>query len=170
VVAIGECGLDYHYENYQKEVQKKWFIEQIRLAKELELPIVVHDRDANIDTYNILKKEQDGNLTGVLHCYSGDLELAKKYIDMGFYISIAGPVTYRNARKLQEVAKEIPLEYLLIETDSPYLTPSDIGRRRNQPSYVRYVAGTIAQLRKIPFEKVEIQTNKNTKKIFKIDI
>jgi TatD DNase family protein len=170
VVAIGECGLDYHYENYQKEVQKKWFIEQIRLAKELALPVVVHDRDANIDTYNILKKEQDGNLTGILHCYSGDLELAKKYIDMGFYISIAGPVTYRSARKLQEVAKEVPLEYLLIETDSPYLTPSDLDRKRNQPSYVRYVAGTIAQLRKIPFEKVEIQTNKNTKKIFKIDI
>jgi len=131
--------------------------------------VVVHDREANIDTYNILKSEQDGNLTGVLHCYSGDLELARKYISMGFYLSIAGPITYRSATKLKEVAKEIPLEHLLIETDCPCLTPSDVGRKRNQPLYVQYVAGTIAELKKIPFEKVSIQTNKNTKKLFRIN-
>lgn len=170
VVAIGECGLDYHYDYCTKEVQTKWFIEQIKLAKELKLPVVVHDREANIDTYNILKEQQDSSLTGVLHCYSGDVELARKYIAMGFYISIAGPVTYRSAEKLKEVAREIPLEYLLIETDSPSLTPSDVGRKRNQPSYVRYIAGTIAELKKISFEQVAVQTNKNAKRLFKIII
>lgn len=169
VVGIGECGLDYHYDYCPKELQMKWFREQIRLAKELRLPIVVHDREANIDTYNMLKEEYDSNLTGVLHCYSGDVELAKKYVDMGFYISIAGPVTYRSAAKLKEVARDIPLEYLLIETDSPCLTPSEVGRKRNEPFYVRYVAGTIAELKKISFEKVELQTNKNAKKIFRIN-
>lgn len=166
VVAIGECGLDYHYDYSTKEVQKRWFIEQIRLAKELNLPIVVHDREANLDTYNIIKSEFDSSLKGVMHCYSGDLELAKKYVDMGFYISIAGPITYKSAVKLKEVAKYIPLEHLLIETDSPCLTPSEAGKKRNEPFYVRYVAGTIAQLKNIPFEKVETQTNKNAKKLF----
>lgn len=169
VVGIGECGLDYHYDYCPKDLQMKWFRDQIRLAKELRLPIVVHDREANIDTYNMLKEEHDSNLTGVLHCYSGDVELAKKYVDMGFYISIAGPVTYRSAAKLKEVARDIPLEYLLIETDAPCLTPSEVGRKRNEPFYVRYVAGTIAELKKIPFEKVEVQTNKNAKKIFRIN-
>lgn len=170
VVAIGECGLDYHHNCYPKEVQMKWFIEQIKLAKELKLPVVVHDREANIDTYNTLKEHQDSTLRGVLHCYSGDLELAKKYVNMGFYLSIAGPVTYRSAIKLKEVAKEIPLEYLLIETDSPSLTPTDVGRKRNEPSYVRYVAGTIAELRGVSFEQVAAQTNKNAKKLFNINI
>lgn len=168
VVAIGECGLDYHYDYCTKEMQKKWFVEQIKLAKELRLPVVVHDREANIDTYNVLKEQHDANLTGVLHCYSGDLELARKYVAMGFYLSIAGPVTYRSAVKLKEVAKEIPLQHLLIETDSPCLTPSELGRRRNEPSFVRYVAGMIAELKKIPFEQVAAQTNKNTKKLFGI--
>lgn len=168
VVAIGECGLDYHYDYSPIEVQKKWFIEQIRLAKELNLPIVIHDREANLDTYNILKDEYNSRLRGVMHCYSGDLELAKKYVDMGFYLSIAGPVTYKSAAKLKEVAKYIPLDHLLIETDSPCLTPAEAGKKRNEPFYVRYVAGTIAQLKNIPFEKVEIQTNKNAKKLFGI--
>jgi len=168
VVAIGECGLDYHYDYVSRDVQKKWFIEQIKLAKELKLPVVIHDREANIDTYNILKGESDSNLTGVLHCYSGDAELAQKYVDMGFYISIAGPVTYRSAHKLKEVAKKIPLEYLLIETDAPSLPPSDIGKRRNEPIYVKYIASMIAELRGISFERVAKQTNENTKRIFRI--
>jgi TatD DNase family protein len=168
VVGIGECGLDYHYDYAPKDTQKKWFTEQIKLAKELKLPVVVHDREANIDTYNILKSESGSDLTGVLHCYSGDAELAKKYISMGFYISIAGPVTYNSAQKLKQVAKEIPLEYLLVETDSPCLTPAQAGRKRNEPIYVRYVASMIAELKGITYEKVEAKTNENTKKLYKI--
>ncbi|MFZ5351947.1 MAG: TatD family hydrolase [Bacillota bacterium] len=168
VIAIGECGLDYHYDYSPKDVQKKWFIEQIRLAKELKLPVVVHDREANIDTYEILKSEQDGSLEGVLHCYSGDAELASKYVDMGLYISIAGPVTYRSAHKLKEVAKTVPLGYLLIETDAPSLPPSQIGKRRNEPAYVRYVAAAVAELKGIPFERVALETAKNVKRLYKI--
>lgn len=168
VIAIGEIGLDYHYDYVPVDVQKKWFMKQINLAKELKLPIVVHDRDANIDTYNIIKSKKDENLRGVLHCYSGDAALAKKYIEMGFYISIAGPVTYRSAHKLKEVAREIPLDYLFIETDCPSLTPSPNGKRRNEPYYVRYVAGMIAELKGISFEKVEKQTTNNAKRLYGI--
>ncbi len=168
VVGIGECGLDYHYDYSPKDVQKKWFIEQLRLAKELKLPVVVHDREANIDTYEALKSEYNSDLRGVLHCYSGDLELAKKYIEMGFYISIAGPVTYRSAHKLKEVAKHIPLEYLFIETDAPCLPPSQIGKRRNEPAFVRYVAAEIAALRGITYEKVALTTAANVKRLYNI--
>lgn len=168
VVAIGEIGLDYHHNVADKETQKKWFVEQIRLAKTLNLPIVVHDRKANIDTFNIMKDEYGGSLRGVLHCYSGNLELAKKYIEMGFYISIAGPVTYRNATELKRVAKEIPLEYLFVETDAPYLTPGPMGKRRNEPSYVRHVAATIAELKGIPFDIVAKKTTENVKRLFNI--
>lgn len=168
VVAIGEIGLDYHYDYVPEAVQKKWFIKQIDLAKELKLPIVVHDREANIDTYNIIKSKKDENLRGVLHCYSGDVDLARKYVEMGFYISIAGPVTFRSANKLKQVAKEIPLEYLFVETDSPCLTPGPAGRRRNEPLFVSYVAAVIAELKEVSFELVEKQTTKNVKKLFGI--
>jgi TatD DNase family protein len=168
VVGIGECGLDYHYNYVAKDVQKKWFIEQIELAKKLRLPVAVHDREANIDTYDILRSQHNSDLKGVLHCYSGDARLAKKYVDMGFYLSIAGPVTYNSAIKLKEVVKVIPLEYLLIETDSPSLTPSPVGRKRNEPAYVRYVASMIAELKNIPFERVARATNDNTKRLYGI--
>lgn len=168
VVAIGEIGLDYHYDNVPREVQKKWFIRQIELAKEIGKPIVVHDREANEDTFETIKENIGHNLKGVIHCYSGDLALAKKYIELGFYISIAGPVTYRSAHKLKEVAKNIPLEYIFIETDSPCLTPSAAGRRRNEPLYVSYVAAMIAELRGVSFEAVAIQTTKNVKRLYNI--
>lgn len=168
VIGIGEIGLDYHYDYVSEEVQKKWFIKQIELAKKLKLPIVVHDREANIDTYNIIKSMKDENLTGVLHCYSGDVELAKKYTEIGFYISIAGPVTYRSATKLKQVAKEIKLDYLFIETDCPSLTPGLVGRRRNEPSYVKYVAEMISELKGIPLEFVEKKTTNNVNKLFGI--
>lgn len=170
VIAIGEIGLDYHHNIDPKDVQKKWFVEQIKLAIDVDLPIVVHDRKANMDTYEIIKgaKKRNDNLRGVLHCYSGDLELAKEYIKLGFYISISPPVTYRSAKKLKEVAKKIPLEYLFIETDCPSLPPGQIGKRRNEPSYVRYVAGEIAELKGISFETVAKETGKNVKRLFQI--
>ncbi|KNF09816.1 hydrolase, TatD family [Gottschalkia purinilytica] len=168
VIAIGEIGLDYHYDNSPRDIQKKWFKEQIKLAKELSLPIIVHEREAGQEVYDIIKQEADGNLLGVIHCFSGSLEMAKKYIELGFYISFAGPVTFKNAKKPKEVAKEIPLERLLIETDSPYMSPEPYRGKRNDPSYVRYIAEMIAELKDISFNELVKITNENTKRLFNI--
>ncbi|MTI48824.1 MAG: TatD family deoxyribonuclease [Firmicutes bacterium] len=168
VVAIGEIGLDYHYDNSPRDIQQQRFREQIKLAKELKLPIIVHDRDAHKDTFDIISEELDENLTGVIHSFSASTEMAKKYIDMGFYISFSGPITFKNAKQPKEVAKEIPLEHILIETDSPYLTPEPHRGKRNQPINVRYVAGKIAELKGIKFEEVAKVTAENTKRLFNI--
>ena len=169
VVAIGEIGLDFHYDNSPRDIQRKWFIEQIKLAKELNMPIIVHSRDADQETFDILKEEADERLKGVLHCYSGSAEMAKDYIDLGFYISLAGPVTFKNARKPKEVAKVVPMDKLLIETDSPYLTPEPHRGKRNEPLYVRHIASMIAELRGMNFEDVGRITSENTKRLFNID-
>ncbi|HLR33730.1 MAG TPA: TatD family hydrolase [Tissierellales bacterium] len=168
VVAIGEIGLDYYYDNSPRDIQRKWFIEQMRLAKEVNLPIIVHSRDAQQETFDLIKAEQDGSLEGVLHCYSGSVEMAKEYIKLGFYISIAGPVTFKNARVLKEVVREIPLDKMLVETDSPYLTPEPYRGKRNDPIYVRFVAATIAEEKGVSFEEVARITGENTKKLFRI--
>lgn len=168
VMAIGEIGLDYHYDFSPRDIQKKWFREQIRLAKEVKLPIIIHDRDANQDVMNILKEEKAFEVGVLLHCYSGSAELAKEYIKLGAYISIAGPVTFKNARKTVEVVEQIPLEYLMIETDSPYLTPMPYRGKRNESSYVQYVADKIAQIKGISYEQVANQTCENAKKFFNI--
>lgn len=168
VVAIGEIGLDFYYDNSPRELQRKWFKEQLKLAKEVDLPVVIHSRDAAQETFDILKEAQDGKLEGVMHCYSGSLEMAKEYIKLGFYISIAGPVTFKNARVVREVAKGIPLDKLLIETDCPYLTPAPHRGKRNQPKNVRYVAEKIAEIKNIPVEKLAKETKKNTKNLFRI--
>lgn len=168
VVAIGEIGLDYYYDNSPRDVQRRWFREQLRLAKEVDLPVIIHSRDAAGDTMEILKEEQDGRLTGVLHCYSGSVEMAEEYIKLGFYISLAGPVTFKNAKVPKEVAKAVPLDKLLIETDSPYMTPEPYRGKRNEPKYVRYVAETLAELRGISLEELAEKTSENAKKLFKI--
>ncbi|NMA86048.1 MAG: TatD family hydrolase [Tissierellia bacterium] len=168
VIAIGEIGLDYHYDNSPRDIQRERFIEQINLAKEVDLPIIIHSRSAAGDTFDILKEAQDGSLEGVLHCYSGSVEMAMEYIKLGFYISIAGPITFKNARVLKEVAREVPLDKLLIETDAPYLTPEPYRGKRNEPIYVRYVAGTIAEIKGISFEEVAKATAENTKRLFRI--
>lgn len=168
VIAIGEIGLDYHYDNSPRDVQRKRFIEQLDLAKEVGLPVIIHSRDAAKDTFDILKEAQDGSLKGVLHCYSGSVEMAMEYIKLGFYISLAGPITFKKARVSREVAKAVPLDKLLIETDAPYLTPEPYRGKRNEPLYVRYVAGTIAEVRGISFEEVALKTAENTKRLFNI--
>lgn len=169
VVAIGEIGLDYHYDNSPRDLQRKWFIEQIKLAKELDLPISVHSREATKDVLDIITKEaEDGKLRGVIHCFSDSVEIAYEYLKLGFYISLAGPVTFKNAKAPKEVAKIVPLDRLLIETDSPYLTPTPHRGKRNEPKYVRYVAETIANLKEISFEKVKNATNENVKTLFNI--
>lgn len=168
VVAIGEIGLDFHYDNSPRDVQRKWFRKQLELAKEVDLPVVIHSRDATQETFDIIKEAQDGKLRGVLHCYSDSVEIALEYIKLGFYISLGGPVTFNNAKVPKEVAKAVPLDKLLIETDSPYLTPTPNRGKRNEPAYVRFVAAEIAELREISFDDLVKATNKNTKELFGI--
>lgn len=146
VVAVGEIGLDYYYDLSPREIQKKVFIRQLDIARQMHMPVVIHNRDAHGDTMNILKREGQG-LTGVIHCFSGSLEMAEELIKMGWYIGFDGPVTFKNAARLPEIAAKIPLERILIETDSPYLTPVPFRGKRNEPSYVRLVAERIAELR-----------------------
>lgn len=169
VVAIGEIGLDYYYDLSPRELQKKWFIRQIELANELGVPFIVHDRDAHGDTFEIIKKYKNPETACVLHCYSGSIDLAKEYIKMGCYISIPGTVTFKNNKKTVEVAEKIPLEWMFIETDSPYLTPVPFRGKRNDPSKVKYVAEKIAEIRNISYEEVCRVTKENAKKFFKID-
>ena len=169
VKAIGEIGLDYYYLYTDKETQIKWFARQIELAKELDLPILIHDRDAHGDTLDILKQHKGKNLRGILHCFSGSLETAKELMKLGFYISFAGPVVFPKSLKLKEVAKEIPLDRLLIETDSPYLTPPPNRGKRNDPSNVYYVAQELARLKDMPLEDLVAATTKNAKTIYQIE-
>lgn len=168
VVAIGEIGLDYYYNDPPKEFQKEVFIKQIRLAKKLNLPIIIHDRDAHGDILDILKQEWTKDLRGVFHSYSGSVEMAFQAIEMNFYISLGGPVTFKNAKKPKEVVKAVPIEKLLIETDSPYLTPEPYRGKRNTPVYVKFVAEKIAELREMSYEEVCRITAENAIKLFDI--
>ncbi|MBE3578380.1 MAG: TatD family hydrolase [Caldanaerobacter subterraneus] len=168
VVAIGEIGLDYYYGDPPKEFQIEAFVKQIRLAKKFKLPIVIHDRDAHEDILEILKKEWTQDLKGVFHSYSGSVEMIKEVISMNFYISLSGTVTFKNAKKVREVAKEVPLEWLLIETDSPYLTPEPYRGKRNKPTYVKFVAQKIAEIKGISFEEVCETTSQNAIKLFNL--
>lgn len=168
VVAIGEIGLDYYYDFSDRPSQKKWFIEQVRLAKRLKLPVIIHDRDANGDVLEILKAE-DAFETGVLmHCFSGSVELARQYVKLGAMLSIAGPVTYKNARKTVEVVEAIDLEHLMVETDAPYLSPEPKRGRRNEPMFVTHTVAKIAAIKGVSVEDVARVTMANTKRFFKI--
>lgn len=166
VIAIGEIGLDYYYDNSDRDVQRKWFREQIRLAKELDLPYIVHDRDAHEDLLKIMKEEHYDGVRGILHCYSGSVELSREFIKLGFYISLAGPVTFPNARVPKLVAKEVPFNKLLIETDAPYLTPQPYRGKRNEPKYVKHVAEEIAKIRNVSIDEVAEKTAENFKVLF----
>lgn len=168
VQAIGEIGLDFHYDYSPRDVQRKWFVEQLRLAKRLKMPVIIHDREANQETFDTLRKEQAFETGVLMHCYSGSGELAKEYVKLGGYISIAGPVTYKNSRKLIEVVQAVPLERLMIETDSPYLTPEPFRGKRNESLYVKYVCEKIAQIKGLSIEEVAEATTHNAKTYFKI--
>lgn len=168
IVAIGEIGLDFHYDHSPKNIQKTVFRSMINIAKENKLPIIIHDREAHKDTMDILIEEKAYEIGGVFHCFSGDSDFAKKVLDLGFYISITGVVTYKNAKNIQQVVKDIPLNRLLIETDCPFLTPEPFRGKRNEPSYVSYVAQKIADLKGVSIEVISIETTKNAKALFKI--
>ena len=169
VVAIGEIGLDYYRDLSPRDRQQQVFREQISLAKENKMPITIHDRDAHGDILNILKEEQAGEFGGILHCFSGSWEMAKVCMKLGFHISLAGPVTFKNARRLQEIAVKIPLDRLLVETDCPYLTPEPYRGKRNEPAYVADIAKFIAALRNMSFEELAGITTANAKEVFGLD-
>lgn len=166
VKAIGEIGLDYYWDETPREVQRQWFVRQIHLAKELHKPIIIHDREAHGDLFNIVREENAGEYGGIMHCFSGSWELAKEALRRNFYISIAGPVTYKNAKALPEVVKNCPIDRLLIETDSPYLSPEPHRGQTNEPANVFYVAEKIAALRGIPVEELAEQTSANARRLF----
>ncbi|MEK3988107.1 MULTISPECIES: YchF/TatD family DNA exonuclease [Robertmurraya] len=169
VVAIGEMGLDYYWDKSPKEVQQEVFRKQIQLAKKVKLPIVIHNREATADIVTILKEENAAEVGGIMHCFSGSVEVAKECVEMNFYISLGGPVTFKNAKKPKEVAQEIPLKKLLIETDCPYLAPHPYRGKRNEPSYVKLVAEQIAELKGLSYEEVSQVTTENAKILFGIN-
>ncbi|MDA8213333.1 MAG: TatD family hydrolase [Clostridia bacterium] len=168
VVAVGEMGLDYFRDLSPRDVQQQVFRRQLGLAKELGKPVIIHDRDAHGDIMKILKEEQASKIGGILHCFSGSWEMAQECLEMGFYISIAGPVTFHNARKLAEIAAKVPLNRLLIETDAPYLTPEPFRGQRNESAHVYYVAEKIAGLRKISLADLAEATTRNGLEVFGI--
>ena len=167
VVAIGEIGLDYYWDNESHDVQKKWFVRQLELARELDLPVIIHSRDAAEDTLKIMKEHAQG-LRGVIHCFSYSKELAEEYVKMGFHIGIGGVVTFKNGKKLKEVAEVVPLERILLETDCPYLAPEPYRGKRNSSLYIPHIAQAIADIKGITYEEVVAQTEQNGKLLFGI--
>lgn len=168
IVAVGEIGLDYYWDKENHDVQKKWFVRQMDLAKETELPIIVHSRNAAKDTLDIMKAERADHLKGVIHCYSYSKEQAREYMNMGYYLGVGGVVTFKNGKRLKEVVEYAPLDYLLLETDAPYLAPEPYRGKRNCSLYLTYVAETIARIKGVSYETVVETTRKNAEKLFQI--
>ncbi len=166
VVAIGEIGLDYFYQSENKELQKRMFREQIELARELDLPVVLHDRDAHADTMDILRETKP---RGIMHCYSGSLPMAQELIEMGFYISFTGVITFKNAKKAVEVVKEIPLERLLVETDCPYMAPEPFRGKRCDSGMIHYSLHKIAEIRGMDAQELANITAENARRVYGIN-
>lgn len=164
VVAVGEIGLDYYWDNVSHDIQKKWFIRQLALARELNLPVLIHSREAALDTMDIIKEYAQG-LKGIIHCYSYSKEMAADYVKMGFYIGVGGVVTFKNARKLKETVEAVPLTSIVLETDCPYLAPEPYRGKRNNSTYIPYIAAEIARLKGITSEEVTAQTEANAKNL-----
>lgn len=169
VVAYGEIGLDYHYNHSSPNEQRDRFREQIQVARELKLPVIIHTREAQEDTVAILREEKASEVGGVFHCFSGDARLAKEALDLGFHLSFSGILTFQSATALREIAKKTPLDRLLIETDCPYLTPVPYRGKRNEPAYVAQVAKQLATIHpELSLEEIQGRTTENAKQLFKI--
>ncbi|MGN8648217.1 TatD family hydrolase [Gracilibacillus sp. HCP3S3_G5_1] len=168
VVALGEMGLDYHWDKSPKEIQKEVFRKQIQLAKKVNLPIIIHNREATEDIIQILQEEKAEEVGGIMHCYNDSIDYVDACLQMNFYISLGGPVTFKNATLPKEVAKYVPADRLLIETDCPFLAPHPNRGKRNEPAYVKLVAEKIAELREISYEEISKQTTENARKFFGI--
>lgn len=165
-VAVGEIGLDYHWPEPERAIQKKWFIRQLELARELKLPVVIHSRDAAKDTVDIMKEQHAGELGGIIHCFSYTKETAEIFLDMGFYFGIGGVVTFKNAKKLKEAVEFIPLEKIVVETDSPYLAPEPNRGKRNNSLNLPYIIEEIAAIKQVTRDEVEKITWENAEKIY----
>lgn len=169
IMAIGEIGLDYYWDTAPHEVQREWFIRQLQLALEEDLPVVIHSREATQETLDIMRemyRQSEGKLRGVIHCFSGSAEIAKEYTDMGFYIGVGGVVTFKNGKKLKEVVEAMPLDKLVIETDCPYLAPVPFRGKRNDSTLLTYVIEEIATLRGMTTEEVERVTEENARRLY----
>ncbi|QKY70882.1 TatD family hydrolase [Lentibacillus sp. CBA3610] len=169
VVALGEMGLDYHWDKSPEKVQKDVFRKQIALAKKVNMPIIIHNREATEDIMKVLQEEDAKEVGGIMHCYNDSAEYVQSFLDMDFYISLGGPVTFKNAKLPKDVAVEVPLDRLLVETDAPFLAPHPNRGKRNEPSYVKLVAEKIAELRDMPFDELSRITTKNAFTFFNID-
>ncbi len=168
VVAVGEIGLDYHWDEPDREVQKHWFRQQIGLARKVKLPIIVHSRDAAKDTMDIIKEEKAAETGGVIHCFSYGIEVAREYLNMGFYLGIGGVLTFKNARKLKEVVAYMPLERLLLETDCPYMAPTPHRGERNSSLYLPYVVRAVSEIKGVPEEDVIAVTEANARQMYRL--
>lgn len=168
VVALGEIGLDYHWMEDPKDVQEGVFRRQIAIAREMNLPISIHTREALEDTYTILKSEKIHNIGGIMHSFSGDWEWGQRFLDLGMHLSFSGVVTFKKATELQEVAAKVPLERMLVETDAPYLAPVPYRGKRNEPGYTHYVVDKLAELRQQSFEDIATATYQNAHDLFRI--
>ena len=164
IVAVGEIGLDYYWDKENHDVQKHWFIRQLDMAREKQMPVIIHSREAAADTMDIMKQHASG-MKAVIHCYSYSAEMAKEYVKMGYYIGVGGVVTFKNAKKLKQVVQEIPLERILLETDCPYLAPVPFRGKRNSSLNLPYVAEAIAELKGTTAEEVIQQTEKNAREL-----
>lgn len=168
IVAMGEMGLDYYWMEDPKEIQKEAFRRQVRVAKELNIPIVIHNRDSTEDVYQILKEEHVGDVGGIMHSFNLDTDWLEKFLDLGMHISFSGVLTFKKALEVKESAKLVPLDKVLIETDSPYLSPQPHRGKRNEPSYVRFVAEEVAEIRDLSFEEIAKITTDNANKLFRL--
>ena len=168
VVAIGEIGLDYHYENTDRELQKKWFIRQLEVAKQVKKPIIVHSRDAALDTITVMRQAGAQDIPGVIHCYSYTKESARDYLEMGYYFGIGGVLTFKNSKKLKEAVSYIPMDRILLETDCPYLAPEPNRGKRNSSLNIPYVVKEMAQIKGLSEEEIINITTENTKRLFRI--
>jgi TatD DNase family protein len=168
VIAVGETGLDYYYNHSPHDVQRRVFTRFIHMAREMALPIVVHEREAAKEAADLLRSEGGGQLRGVIHCFTGNYDAARAYLDSGFYLSFTGIITFKNADTLRDVVRKVPLERIFVETDSPYLTPVPHRGKRNEPAYVRFVAETIGNIKKLDVEEVARATTDNVKSLFRI--
>lgn len=169
VVAIGEMGLDYHWDKSPKDIQKEVLRKQIRLAKKVNMPIIIHNREATEDIIDILKAEDAQQVGGIMHCYNDSVDYVQACLDMNFYISLGGPVTFKNAPLPKEVAVQVPLNKLLVETDAPFLAPHPNRGKRNEPAHVKLVAEKVAELRETSFKEIAEQTTRNAFKLFGIE-
>ena len=165
VAAVGEIGLDYYWDTQSHDIQKEWFIRQLKLAGELGLPVNIHSRDAAEDTFQIMKEHGKG-LKGIIHCFSGSRELAEEYVKLGFHIGVGGVVTFKNGKKLKQVVETVPLTKIVLETDAPYLSPEPYRGRRNHSGYLKYVAEEIAGLKGVTYEEVVRQTEANAREVY----